>query len=191
MIYRLVKRNLFSGFRLASNQHWLSYGLTPTRSTRRGLNQSWSRNLTPWINQLNVSNIKKLARLTLETYCPLNHHDQNSVKVGWKYKYILSRKCILNVAFKMPTILFKPRCVDIVQVHTRSSAGYLLSNDAELWCFFLSAPEQTVEQTNDMPVIWDTFAPIVTSLGWPRSRKANTTPADILGASQYKDVLPV
>ena len=117
MIYRLVKRNLFSGFRLASNQHWLSYGLTPTRSTRRGLNQSWSRNLTPWINQLNVSNIKKLARLTLEAYCPLNPHDQNSVKAGWKYKYILSRKCILNVAFKMPTILFKPRYVDIVPGH--------------------------------------------------------------------------
>ena len=29
------------------------------------------------------------------------------------------------------------------------------ASDAELWCFLWSAPEQTVEQTIDTPVIWD------------------------------------
>ena len=41
------------------------------------------------------------------------------------------------------------------------------TSDAELWCFLWSAPEQTVEQTTGMPVIWDTLAPIMTSLQWP------------------------
>ena len=36
---------------------------------------------------------------------------------------------------------------------------------AELWCFFfISAPEQTVEQTSEMPVIWDAIALIMRSL---------------------------
>ena len=37
------------------------------------------------------------------------------------------------------------------------------ASDSELWCF-LSAPEQTVEQTVETPVIWDTIALIMTSL---------------------------
>ena len=38
------------------------------------------------------------------------------------------------------------------------------TSDAELWYFLLSAPEQTVEQTTDRPVIWDAIAFIMTSL---------------------------
>ena len=38
------------------------------------------------------------------------------------------------------------------------------ASDAELWCFLWSAPEQTVEQTFETPVIWDAIALIVTSL---------------------------
>ena len=38
------------------------------------------------------------------------------------------------------------------------------TSDAELWCFLSSAPEPTVEQTLETPVIWDTTALIVTSL---------------------------
>ena len=34
----------------------------------------------------------------------------------------------------------------------------------ELWCFLWSAPEQTVDQTIDTPVIWDTIVLIMTSL---------------------------
>ena len=37
-------------------------------------------------------------------------------------------------------------------------------SDAELWCFLWSATEQTVEQTIQMPVIWDTTGFIMTSL---------------------------
>ena len=37
------------------------------------------------------------------------------------------------------------------------------ASDAELWDF-LSAPEQTVEQTIGMPVIWDASVLIMTSL---------------------------
>ena len=37
-------------------------------------------------------------------------------------------------------------------------------SDAELWCFLWSAPEQTVEQTIETPVIWDAIALIMTSL---------------------------
>ena len=35
---------------------------------------------------------------------------------------------------------------------------------AELWCFFLSVPEPTVEQTSETPVIWDAIALIMASL---------------------------
>ena len=38
------------------------------------------------------------------------------------------------------------------------------ANDAKLWCFLWSAPEQTVEQTTQTPVIWDAIALIMTSL---------------------------
>ena len=38
------------------------------------------------------------------------------------------------------------------------------ASDAELWGFLSSAPEQTVEQTIETPVIWDAIAPIMTSL---------------------------
>ena len=42
--------------------------------------------------------------------------------------------------------------------HTKAS-------DAELWCFLLSVvPEQTVEQTIEMLVIWDVIALIMVSL---------------------------
>ena len=37
-------------------------------------------------------------------------------------------------------------------------------SDAELWCFFSSAPEQTVWQTIEAPVFWDAIALIMTSL---------------------------
>ena len=37
---------------------------------------------------------------------------------------------------------------------------------AELWRFLWSAPEQTVEQTNKTPVIWDAIALIMMSLQW-------------------------
>ena len=32
------------------------------------------------------------------------------------------------------------------------------ASDTELWCLLWSAPEQTVEQTIETPVIWDTLA---------------------------------
>ena len=38
------------------------------------------------------------------------------------------------------------------------------ASDAELWCFLWSAPEQTVEQTIETPVIWDAIALIMTSV---------------------------
>ena len=38
------------------------------------------------------------------------------------------------------------------------------ASDEKLWCFRWSPPEQTVEQTIETPVIWDTIAFIVTSL---------------------------
>ena len=39
-----------------------------------------------------------------------------------------------------------------------------MASDAKLWCFLLSAPEQTAEQTLGKPVIWDAIALIMTSL---------------------------
>ena len=38
------------------------------------------------------------------------------------------------------------------------------ASDAEIWYFLWSAPEQTVEQTIETPVIWDAIALIMTSL---------------------------
>ena len=40
------------------------------------------------------------------------------------------------------------------------------ANDAGLWCFLWSAPEQRVVQTIKTSVIWDAVAPITTSLQW-------------------------
>ena len=46
-----------------------------------------------------------------------------------------------------------------------STEGHLTKvSEAELWCFLWSAPEQTVEQTIETPVIWDAMALIMTSL---------------------------
>ena len=38
------------------------------------------------------------------------------------------------------------------------------ASDAELWYFLWSAPEQTIEQIIETPVIWDEIALIMTSL---------------------------
>ena len=38
------------------------------------------------------------------------------------------------------------------------------ASDAELWCFPLSGPEQTVDQTIETPVILDAIVLIITSL---------------------------
>ena len=38
------------------------------------------------------------------------------------------------------------------------------ASDAELWYFLWSAPEQMVEQTIEMPEIWDAISLIMTSL---------------------------
>ena len=38
------------------------------------------------------------------------------------------------------------------------------ASDAELLCFVWFAPEQTFEQTIEMPVIWDSIALIMPSL---------------------------
>ena len=38
------------------------------------------------------------------------------------------------------------------------------ASDAELWRFLWSAPEQTIEQTVETPMIWDIIALILTSL---------------------------
>ena len=38
------------------------------------------------------------------------------------------------------------------------------ASDAKLWCFLWSVPPQTLEQTIETPVIWDTITLIITSL---------------------------
>ena len=38
------------------------------------------------------------------------------------------------------------------------------ASEAELWCFLWSAPKQTVEQSIDMPVIWDAIVLIMTAV---------------------------
>ena len=38
------------------------------------------------------------------------------------------------------------------------------AKEAELWCFFLFAPEESVVQTIETPMIWDAIALIMTSL---------------------------
>ena len=46
------------------------------------------------------------------------------------------------------------------------------TSDAELWCFLWTTPKQTVEQTIEMPVIWDAVVLIMTSL-WCSSLQLN------------------
>ena len=51
-----------------------------------------------------------------------------------------------------------PLCREFTgESHTKAS-------DAELWCFLWSAPETTLEQTMETPVIWDAIVLIMTSL---------------------------
>ena len=40
------------------------------------------------------------------------------------------------------------------------------ASDADLWCFLWAAPEPTVEQTVETPVVWDSIALIMTLLYW-------------------------
>ena len=49
------------------------------------------------------------------------------------------------------------------------------TGDADIWCFLWSAPEQTVEQTIDMLVIWDAIALIMMSLQWRMSHGPPTS----------------
>ena len=42
----------------------------------------------------------------------------------------------------------------------------LKSQCHRVWCFLWSALEQTVEHSMETPVIWNTIAPIMTSLWW-------------------------
>ena len=53
------------------------------------------------------------------------------------------------------------------------------ANDAELWCLW-SAPEQTIEQTIETPVIRDAIALIMTSLWWYPNNSVITVPAVVL-----------
>ena len=48
--------------------------------------------------------------------------------------------------------------------------------DAELWCFLWSAPEQAVEWTIEMPMIWDAIAFMITSLQWRCSHSVQESP---------------
>ena len=58
-----------------------------------------------------------------------------------------------------------PRCWPFVRVIHRSPVNSgTKASDAELWCFLWFAPEPTVEQTMETPVIWDATTLIMTSL---------------------------
>ena len=58
-----------------------------------------------------------------------------------------------------------PRYWPIVRgIHRSSVDSVYKASDAELWYFLPSAPDQTVEQTIETPVIWDAIALIMTSL---------------------------
>ena len=48
--------------------------------------------------------------------------------------------------------------------HFRVTGRVTKASDAELWCVLWSAPEQTVEQTIETPLIWDAISLIMTSL---------------------------
>ena len=57
--------------------------------------------------------------------------------------------------------------LDLCEGNPLVSAGYpSQSRDAELFCYLLSAPEQTAGQTMETPVIWGVIALIMMSLLW-------------------------
>ena len=65
---------------------------------------------------------------------------------------------------------YLPRYWPFVRRTHRSLVDSLTkASDAELWCFLLSAPEQTVELTFETPVIWDAIALIMPSPYWGES----------------------
>ena len=59
------------------------------------------------------------------------------------------------------------------------------ASDAELWCFLWSAPEQTVAQTIETPVIWDAIAFIMMSLKWVLCMHAFTSDTARLSIVRY------
>ena len=52
----------------------------------------------------------------------------------------------------------------VTGIHRSPVVSPTKASDAELWCFLWSVPEQTVEQTIETPLIWDSIALIMTSL---------------------------
>ena len=52
----------------------------------------------------------------------------------------------------------------VLGIHQSPVNSRTKASDAELWCFLWSAPEPTVEQAIEAPVIWDASGLIMTSL---------------------------
>ena len=93
----------------------------------------------------------------------------------WKNdRVITGRLCIIPAYVAMGLLCIVSHMVDIVMTSSNGNifrvTGLLCggqwipltrASDAELSCFLWSAPEQTVEQTMEMPVIWVAIALIV------------------------------
>ena len=89
------------------------------------------------------------------------------------YAFSVSAKHVIQVAmFKATVIIIKSSNGNILHVTGLlwgESTGnrwipLTKASGVELWCFLWSAPEQMVEQTIKMPVIWDTIGLIMSSL---------------------------
>ena len=65
------------------------------------------------------------------------------------------------------------------------------ASDAELWCFLWSAPEQTVAQSIEALVIWDTIVLIMTSLLWNPNPKKQTKKSTGCGLYELTRTLSV
>ena len=58
------------------------------------------------------------------------------------------------------------------------------ASDAELWCFLWCAPEQTLEQTIDMPVIWAAGFKTPSRSLWRHCNVSNQCPTPLLYTDQ-------
>ena len=136
------------------------------------------------------SKIKQILMLVLGLHSKDRKSTRNKANIS---NPKVNRGCLPLIANRISA--------DCVQISLRPSIQYIplrvyhtggfnamfrtKASDVKLWYFLWSAPEPTVEQTQETPVIWDTIALNITSLSWKNGiwftkRKSNSFMKNII-----------
>ena len=124
---------------------------------------------------LNTQSVNfRLVRCNLH-FCSIAFHETWIVH-SWKSTRQINGGCIMSTRYKNNNSETSHSDNDVIQwkyfprhssfvrgIHQSRWIPLTKASNAEFWCFLWSAPEQTVEQIIETPVIWDTVAPIMMS----------------------------